>query len=145
MFPLHVWMTGSGTQFNVNVNEVISNRCCQLEGTPLGSKSPVAAASFDVRPRRENRLGGLEYPSFRDAALRVVEHEAEKVEGHDTAEIARETSAKFLELATAHDRFGDGEQRPENPVGCVQSVEARSLDTSERSSLLAAIVEEIES
>jgi fumarate hydratase, class II len=41
MFPLHVWMTGSGTQFNMNVNEVISNRCCQFAGTPLGSKSPV--------------------------------------------------------------------------------------------------------
>src|SRR5690349_19756419 len=41
MFPLHVWMTGSGTQFNMNVNEVISNRCCQLAGTSLGSKAPV--------------------------------------------------------------------------------------------------------
>ncbi|TMJ64710.1 MAG: class II fumarate hydratase [Alphaproteobacteria bacterium] len=41
MFPLHVWMTGSGTQFNMNVNEVVSNRCCQLAGTPLGSKMPV--------------------------------------------------------------------------------------------------------
>src|ERR1700757_3656901 len=41
MFPLHVWMTGSGTQFNMNVNEVISNRCCQLAGTPVGSKTPV--------------------------------------------------------------------------------------------------------
>src|SRR5712664_1244007 len=41
MFPLHVWMTGSGTQFNMNVNEVISNRCCQLAGTELGSKKPV--------------------------------------------------------------------------------------------------------
>jgi fumarate hydratase, class II len=41
MFPLHVWMTGSGTQFNMNVNEVISNRCCQLAGTPLASKDPV--------------------------------------------------------------------------------------------------------
>ena len=41
MFPLHVWMTGSGTQFNMNVNEVISNRGCQLAGTPLGSKTPV--------------------------------------------------------------------------------------------------------
>jgi fumarate hydratase class II len=41
MFPLHVWMTGSGTQFNMNVNEVISNRCCQIAGTALGSKSPV--------------------------------------------------------------------------------------------------------
>ena len=41
MFPLHVWMTGSGTQFNMNVNEVISNRCCQIAGTALGSKGPV--------------------------------------------------------------------------------------------------------
>jgi fumarate hydratase class II len=41
MFPLHVWMTGSGTQFNMNVNEVISNRCCQIAGTQLGSKTPV--------------------------------------------------------------------------------------------------------
>jgi fumarate hydratase class II len=41
MFPLHVWMTGSGTQFNMNVNEVISNRASQIAGTPLGSKTPV--------------------------------------------------------------------------------------------------------
>jgi|SRR5579875_228771 len=41
MFPLHVWMSGSGTQFNMNVNEVISNRCCQLAGFPLGRKVPV--------------------------------------------------------------------------------------------------------
>jgi fumarate hydratase, class II len=41
MFPLHVWMTGSGTQFNMNVNEVMSNRACQLAGTALGSKTPV--------------------------------------------------------------------------------------------------------
>src|SRR6266446_3578464 len=41
MFPLHVWMTGSGPQFNTNVNEVISNRGCQLAGTPLGSMTPV--------------------------------------------------------------------------------------------------------
>src|ERR1700685_4292114 len=41
MFPLHVWMTGSGTQFNMNVNEVIATPCCELAGTPLGSKTPV--------------------------------------------------------------------------------------------------------
>ena len=41
MFPLHVWMTGSGTQFNMNVNEVIANRISQLAGTQLGSKTPV--------------------------------------------------------------------------------------------------------
>jgi fumarate hydratase class II len=41
MFPLHVWMTGSGTQFNMNVNEVVSNRCCQLADKPLGGHYPV--------------------------------------------------------------------------------------------------------
>ena len=41
MFPLHVWMTGSGTQFNMNVNEVIANRCSQIAGEPLGGKRPV--------------------------------------------------------------------------------------------------------
>src|ERR1700692_732369 len=40
MFPLHVWMTGSGTQFNMNVNEVISNRCCQIAGPPLARQEP---------------------------------------------------------------------------------------------------------
>jgi len=40
-FPLFVWQTGSGTQSNMNVNEVISNRAIQLLGGDLGSKKPV--------------------------------------------------------------------------------------------------------
>jgi fumarate hydratase class II len=40
-FPLFVWQTGSGTQTNMNVNEVISNRAIELAGGTLGSKSPV--------------------------------------------------------------------------------------------------------
>jgi fumarate hydratase, class II len=40
-FPLYVWQTGSGTQSNMNVNEVISNRAIQLTGGQLGSKHPV--------------------------------------------------------------------------------------------------------
>lgn len=40
-FPLYVWQTGSGTQSNMNVNEVISNRCIQLVGGKLGSKQPI--------------------------------------------------------------------------------------------------------
>src|ERR1700689_2759227 len=40
-FPLYVWQTGSGTQSNMNVNEVISNRAIQLAGGTLGSKTPV--------------------------------------------------------------------------------------------------------
>ena len=40
-FPLYVWQTGSGTQSNMNVNEVISNRANQLLGGVIGSKSPI--------------------------------------------------------------------------------------------------------
>jgi len=40
-FPLYVWQTGSGTQSNMNTNEVISNRAIQLTGGELGSKIPV--------------------------------------------------------------------------------------------------------
>jgi fumarate hydratase class II len=40
-FPLYVWQTGSGTQSNMNLNEVLSNRAIQLLGGTIGSKSPV--------------------------------------------------------------------------------------------------------
>jgi len=40
-FPLRVWQTGSGTQTNMNANEVISNRAIELAGGVLGSKRPV--------------------------------------------------------------------------------------------------------
>ena len=40
-FPLRVWMTGSGTQSNMNVNEVISNRAIELAGGVMGSKDPI--------------------------------------------------------------------------------------------------------
>src|SRR5579864_5278588 len=67
MFPLHVWMTGSGTQFNMNVNEVISNRSCQIAGTPLGSKRPVhpndhvnmSQSSNDSFPTARNIAGAV--------------------------------------------------------------------------------------
>ena len=40
-FPLSVWQTGSGTQSNMNVNEVISNRAIELSGGLVGSKKPI--------------------------------------------------------------------------------------------------------
>lgn len=40
-FPLHVWQTGSGTQSNMNTNEVISNRAIEIAGGQMGSKSPI--------------------------------------------------------------------------------------------------------
>jgi fumarate hydratase, class II len=66
-FPLHVWMTGSGTQFNMNVNEVIANRCSQIAGQPLGSHKPVhpndhvnmAMSSNDSFPSAMNMAAAL--------------------------------------------------------------------------------------
>ena len=40
-FPLFIWQTGSGTQTNMNANEVIANRAIELAGGDLGSKRPV--------------------------------------------------------------------------------------------------------
>src|SRR5438876_5618844 len=40
-FPLRIWQTGSGTQTNMNANEVISNRAIELAGGKLGSKNPI--------------------------------------------------------------------------------------------------------
>jgi len=40
-FPLHIWQTGSGTQTNMNANEVISNRAIELAGGEMGSKKPI--------------------------------------------------------------------------------------------------------
>ncbi|MBN8873853.1 MAG: class II fumarate hydratase [Rhodospirillales bacterium] len=68
MFPLHVWMTGSGTQFNMNVNEVVSNRACQIAGTDLGSKHPVhpndhvnmSQSSNDSFPTAMNMAAAIE-------------------------------------------------------------------------------------
>ena len=40
-FPLKVWQTGSGTQTNMNVNEVIANRAIEMMGGKMGSKKPI--------------------------------------------------------------------------------------------------------
>lgn len=45
-FPLSIWQTGSGTQTNMNVNEVISNRAIEILGGKLGSKHPVQELEF---------------------------------------------------------------------------------------------------
>src|SRR6202034_2698306 len=84
---LHVWMTGSGTQFNMNVNEVISNRCCQIAGMALGSKTPVhpndhvnmAQSSNDTFPSAMNIA----------AAVNVKQRLIPAIEDLQTAEAAK--------------------------------------------------------
>lgn len=62
-FPLHVWMTGSGTQFNMTINEMIANRCSQIAGQPLGGHRPVPpndhvniSPSSNARSERSARM-----------------------------------------------------------------------------------------
>jgi fumarate hydratase, class II len=71
-FPLFVWQTGSGTQSNMNVNEVISNRGIQLVGGVLGSKSPIhpndhvnmAQSSNDTFPTAMHIASALEVKKY---------------------------------------------------------------------------------
>jgi fumarate hydratase, class II len=49
-FPLHIWQTGSGTQTNMNANEVIANRAIELAGGQKGSKKPIEEVQKVVRP-----------------------------------------------------------------------------------------------
>ena len=71
-FPLYVWQTGSGTQSNMNVNEVISNRSIQLLGGDLGSKTPV-------HPNDHVNLGQSSNDSFPTAmhiaAILTIDHQ----------------------------------------------------------------------
>lgn len=63
-FPLFVWQTGSGTQSNMNVNEVVSNRAIQLVGGVLGSQHPIA-------PNDDVNMGQSSNDSF-PAAMHVA-------------------------------------------------------------------------
>ncbi len=99
MFPLHVWMTGSGTQFNMNVNEVVSNRCCQLAGTALGSKTPIhpnghvnmSQSSNDSFPSAMNIAAATNVTSRLLPAVRFLRDgiAAKAEEWHDIVKIGR--------------------------------------------------------
>jgi fumarate hydratase class II len=88
-FPLYVWQTGSGTQSNMNLNEVLSNRAIQLLGGELGSKAPVhpnddvnmAQSSNDTFPTAMHIAAALElsrhlFPSV-EQLIRVIEARAD--------------------------------------------------------------------
>jgi fumarate hydratase, class II len=67
-FPLSVWQTGSGTQTNMNVNEVVANRCIQLVGGELGARSPV-------HPNDDVNMGQSSNDTF-PTAMHLAAHEA---------------------------------------------------------------------
>jgi fumarate hydratase class II len=101
MFPLHVWMTGSGTQFNMNVNEVISNRACQLAGTPLGSKTPVHPNDHVNMSQSSNDT----FPSamYIAAALGVTQRLAPAVRAlHDAIAVKEQAWQDIVKIGRTH-------------------------------------------
>ena len=69
-FPLVVWQTGSGTQSNMNANEVISNRAIELAGGELGSKSPVHPNDHVNRGQSSNDT----FPTAMHVAIQLALH-----------------------------------------------------------------------
>ena len=101
MFPLHVWMTGSGTQFNMNVNEVVSNRCCQLAGTALGSKAPVHPNDHVNMSQSSNDS----FPSamYIAAAVNVTQRLLPSVKAlHDAIAAKAETWKDIVKIGRTH-------------------------------------------
>jgi fumarate hydratase, class II len=89
-FPLYVWQTGSGTQSNMNVNEVISNRCIQLLGGELGSQKPVA-------PNDDVNMGQSSNDTFPTAmhVAAIMEFDGKLIPAVDALADAIEAKAKL--------------------------------------------------
>ena len=70
-FPLVIWQTGSGTQSNMNTNEVISNRAIEMLGGELGSKTPVHPNDHVNKSQSSNDT----YPTAMHIATAMEIHE----------------------------------------------------------------------
>ena len=85
-FPLKVWQTGSGTQTNMNVNEVIANRAIQMLGGKLGSKKPIhpndhvnkSQSTNDVFPTAMHIAVAIKSKEKLLPSLKLLEKELEK-------------------------------------------------------------------
>ena len=85
-FPLKVWQTGSGTQTNMNVNEVIANRAIQLMGGKMGSKKPIhpndhvnkSQSTNDVFPTAMHIAIALKAKRKLLPSLKILERELKK-------------------------------------------------------------------
>jgi fumarate hydratase, class II len=87
-FPLHIWQTGSGTQTNMNVNEVIANRAIEIAGGKVGSKDPIhpndhvnmSQSSNDTFPTAMHIAGSLEIQTGLLPVLKSLKAALEKKE-----------------------------------------------------------------
>jgi len=100
-FPLRVWQTGSGTQTNMNVNEVISNRAIEIAGGLLGSKKPVhpndhvnmSQSSNDTFPGAMSIAATLETERTLLPAVKMF---------RDALEVKQEEFANIVKIGRTH-------------------------------------------
>jgi len=99
-FPLVVWQTGSGTQSNMNVNEVISNRAIELAGGKMGSKKPVHPNDHVNRSQSSNDT----FPTaMHIAAVIAVEEMLPKVQLlRDTLDGKAKAFANIVKIGRTH-------------------------------------------
>jgi len=95
-FPLVIWQTGSGTQTNMNCNEVISNRAIEILGGKLGSKTPVhpndhvnkSQSSNDTFPTATHISVAIELVQNLKPALKIL-HDALEAKSHEFSNIIK--------------------------------------------------------
>ena len=100
-FPLVVWQTGSGTQTNMNFNEVIANRAIEMSGGEMGSKTPVHPNDHVNKSQSTNDT----FPSAINiaAAMQINEHLLPKVKGlRDALTAKAEEFLKIVKLGRTH-------------------------------------------
>ena len=100
-FPLVVWQTGSGTQTNMNFNEVIANRAIEMSGGEMGSKTPVHPNDHVNKSQSTNDT----FPSAINiaAAMQINEHLLPKVKGlRDALTAKAEEFSKIIKLGRTH-------------------------------------------
>ena len=100
-FPLVVWQTGSGTQTNMNANEVISNRAIELAGGQLGSKEPVHPNDHVNRSQSSNDV----FPTVMHvAAVDAIQHQLlpALAELAETFETKSEAFADIIKIGRTH-------------------------------------------
>ncbi len=100
-FPLVVWQTGSGTQTNMNFNEVIANRAIEMSGGEMGSKTPVHPNDHVNKSQSTNDT----FPSAINiaAAIQINEHLLPKVKGlRDALTAKAEEFSKIVKLGRTH-------------------------------------------
>src|SRR5881227_4014791 len=99
-FPLRVWQTGSGTQTNMNANEVISNRAIEIAGGVMGSKKPIHPNDDVNKAQSSNDT----FPTaMHIAAVEVLSAVAEAVkELKQTLEVKARANADVIKIGRTH-------------------------------------------